>query len=169
MFSRSMRFCAIGLTVALAACSAKADVPSSAAGAPNAAAGVSRAAAAGSPDNWFHSWTFYVRNKTGQRLRQFPHSENCMKSVPDVRYYDADKERENSQEVETSHEPDCYLEHSRLTFDYYMEKPGTGFGKVKWGKSLLEDYTLQTVDQKGLCFSTQSRGVNQLILNIRNC
>ncbi|HEY1655876.1 MAG TPA: hypothetical protein VGF86_12265 [Candidatus Tumulicola sp.] len=162
MFSPYTRFIGIALTVALAACAARADVPSSPAGAPRAAAVVS-------PNNWFHTWTFFVRNKTGERIRQFPHNENCMKTLPDLRYYEPDPERLNDQTVETSHEPECYLEHSRLEFAYYIERPASGYARVKWGKSLLDDYTIEVVDQQGLCASTQSKGVNQLVLNIRRC
>ncbi len=161
MFSSNLRFTAIGTIVALAACGAKVDAPlvSSAASAPMTSSAMR-------PKNWLNTWTFYVKNKTDVRIRQLVRSETCMDHIPQERLFEPG--HEYTQELETSGDPSCALDDSSVKFDYYT-KEEVGWGSVKWVKPFLGDYAITTIDQNKLCFSTQSRGVGRLQLNIRRC
>jgi hypothetical protein len=156
MFRRMERLYFIGLIVALAGCSARVDQP--------LPANTSYSNSVASPDNWFHTWWFYVKNDLNVPVRQFARDAHCMESLPAEKDYASGYKVAES--VETSHDPKCYLKESSVTFDYFA-KLGGGYGTVKWKKPFFFNYSLETVATHGLCFTIHN--LERRILVIHHC
>lgn len=74
------------------------------------------------PDNWFHTWKFYVKNEPNVPVRQFARDAHCMQNLPKERWHDSGAHV--PELVETSHDPKCYLKESSVTFDYFAKIGG---------------------------------------------
>ena len=118
-----------------------------------------------SPNNWFHTWKFYVKNEAKAYVKQFARDTNCMQRLPEPRVYTSNPQPVE-QSLETSHDPGCYLKESDVTFDYFSEHGG-GWGTVKWTKPFFFNYTLKSVASHGLCFVIHNFTYRQL--EIRHC
>ena len=155
MISLKLRFAGIALTAVLAACGAKAGVPSGTNTVPNAASVVT-------PNI---EYKFYIKNTTDDVVSESPFSEQCMKNVPKER--ELQPGHEYAEDIETSNDPECILQESRMKFEFFVQKNNGGWGAIKWSKQFLESYTIKTVEQRGLCFGQSGGGSSSPYIHVK--